>query len=206
MPRKSLSITKENDRRVQKIRSRFIDQFNQLKLINSGDGKMDIEHLGYRVKSDDSTFEMKIKAEKSIDDKEARELIEKFFETFSIKVNVLTLTKVSQEGQQKSNSDDKHNIPNAEKRQFIMAHYMPKRFTVFDYVGYFGNQGYDREALKKTFHSTVHSLIDEGRVKNTGEKKGRIVIYEIIPSPLEEQELFLKHGDSYVENEKLVEG
>jgi len=170
---------------------------------------MEIEHLGYRVKSDDSTFEMKIKAEKSIDDKDARELIEKFFETFSIKVNVLTLTKVSQEGQHSnSNSDsssDSGSLPSAEKRRFIMAHYMPKRFTVFDYVGYFGNQGYDREALKKTFHPTVHSLIDEGRVKNTGEKKGRIVIYEIISSPLEDQELFLKRGDSYIENEKLVE-
>lgn len=167
--------------------------------------KMEIEHLGYRVKSDDSTFEMKIKSEKSVDDKEARELIEKFFDIFSIKVNVLTLTKVSQEVQQsKSNSDNKSNVPNAEKRRFIMAHYMPKRFTVFDYIGYFGNQGYDREALKKTFHSTVHSLIEEGRVKDTGEKKGRIVIYEIIPSPLEDQELFLRRGDSYIENEKLV--
>ena len=166
---------------------------------------MDIEHLGFRVKSDDSTFEMKIKSEKSIDDKEARELIEKFFETFSIKVNVLTLTKVSQEGQPKSNSDNKSNLPSAEKRRFIMAHYMPKRFTLFDYIGYFGNQGYDREALKKTFSPTVHSLIEEGRVKDTGEKKGRIIIYEIIPSPLEDQELFLKHGDSYVENEKLSE-
>ena len=171
-----------------------------------GDEKMDIEHLGYRVKSDDSTFEMKIKAEKSIDDKDARELIEKFFDTFSIKVNVLTLTKVSQEGQQlKSNSDKKPNLPSSEKRRFIMAHYMPKRFTVFDYVGYFGNQGYDREALKKTFHTTVYSLIEEGRVKDTGEKKGRIIIYEIIPSPLEDQELFLKHGDAYIENEKLVQ-
>lgn len=82
---------------------------------------MDVEHLEYRVKSD----------------KEARELIEKFFDTFSIKVNVLTLTKVSQEGQVKSNSDGKHNIPKAEKRRFIMAHYMPKRFTIYDYIGYF---------------------------------------------------------------------
>ena len=39
---------------------------------------MDIEHLGFRVKSDDSTFEMKIKSEKSIDDKEARELTSKY--------------------------------------------------------------------------------------------------------------------------------
>jgi len=149
---------------------------------------------------------MTLRPEKSMEDKEARELIEKFFETFSIKVNVLTLTKVSQEGQLDSNSNsDKRSLPSAEKRRFIMAHYMPKRFTIFDYIGYFGNQGYDREAIKKTFHPTIHTLIEEGRVKNTGEKKGKIVIYEIIPSPLEDQELFLKRGDSYVENEKLVE-
>lgn len=167
---------------------------------------MEIEHLGYRVKSDDSTFEMKMKAEKSIDDKEARELIEKFFDTFSIKVNVLTLTKVSQEGKPLNGSDSDHrSLPSAEKRRFIMAHYMPKRFTVFDYVGYFGHQGYDRDAIKKTFHTTVNSLIEEGRVKDTGEKKGRINIYEIVPSPLEEQELFIRHGDSYIENEKLIE-
>ena len=149
---------------------------------------------------------MKIKSEKFIEDKDARELIEKFFDTFSIKVNVLTLTKVSQEGQSKSNSDNKLNLPSTEKRRFIMAHYMPKRFTVFDYVGYFGNQGYDREALRKSFHTTVYSLIEEGRVKDTGEKRGRIIIYEMIQSPLEDQELFLKRGDSYVENEKLLEG
>lgn len=166
---------------------------------------MDIEHLGYRVKSDDSAFEMKIKSEKSIEDKEARELIERFFDTFSIKVNVLTLTKVSQEEQPKSNSYPRSNIPNAEKRRFIVAHYMPKRFTVFDYIGYFGNQGYDRETLKKTFHPTVHALIEEGRVKDTGERKGRIIIYEIIPSPLEDQELFTRRGDAYIENEKLIE-
>ena len=166
---------------------------------------MEIEHLGYRVKSVDSTFEMKIKTEKFVDDKDARELIERFFETFSIKVNVLTLTKVSQEEQQpRSISDQKSCLPGTEKRRFIMAHYMPKRFTVFDYVGYFGHQGHDREAIKKTFHSTVSSLIEEGRVKDTGEKKGRIIIYEIVPSPLEDQELFSKHGDSYISNEKLV--
>lgn len=164
---------------------------------------MEIEHLGYRVKSDDSAFEMKIKSEKYIDDKEARELIEKFFDTFSIKVNVLTLTKVSQEGQIKSNSDEKHNIPTAEKRRFIMAHYMPKRFTVYDYIGYFSGQGYDIEAIKKTFHATVHSLIEDGRIKDTGDKKGKVIIYEIIPSEIED-ELFIKRGDSYVENEKLV--
>ncbi len=107
---------------------------------------MDIEHLGYRVKSDDSTFEMKIKPEKNIDDKDARELIERFFDTFSIKVNVLTLTKVSQEGPIKSNSDGK-NIPTVEKRKFIMAHYMPKRFTVYEYIGYFSGQGYDIDAV-----------------------------------------------------------
>ncbi len=168
---------------------------------------MDIEHLGYRVKSDDSTFEMKIKSEKNIDDKEARELIEKFFDIFSIKVNVLTLTKVSQEEQIKSNSDGKHNIPHnipkAEKRRFIMAHYMPKRFTIYDYIGYFSGQGYDIETIKKTFHSTVHALIDEGRVKDTGDKKGKVIIYEIIPTEIED-ELFIKHGDSFVENKKLV--
>jgi hypothetical protein len=164
---------------------------------------MEIEHLGYRVKSDDSAFEMKIKTEKYIDDKEARELIEKFFDTFSIKVNVLTLTKVSQEGQIKSNSDEKHNVPTAEKRRFIMAHYMPKRFTVYDYIGYFSGQGYDIEAIKRTFHATVHSLIEDGRVKDTGDKKGKVIIYEIILSEIED-ELFIKHGDSYVENEKLV--
>lgn len=165
---------------------------------------MEIEHLGYRVQSDDSTFEMKIKSEKPIDDKEARELIEKFFDTFSIKVNVLTLTKVYPEGQAKSNSDKRPNLPNAEKRRFIMAHYMPKRFTVYDYVGYFSGQGYDIEGIQRTFHSIVHSLIEEGRVKDTGDKKGRIIIYEIIPSALENQELFSKRGDSYVENERLV--
>lgn len=165
---------------------------------------MEIEHLGYRVKSDDSTFEMKIKSEKTIDDKEARELIEKFFDTFSIKINVLTLTKVTtQEGQMKSNSDEKHNIPKAEKRRFIMAHYMPKRFTIYDYIGYFSGQGYDIEAIKKTFHATVHTLIEEGRVKDTGDKKGKVIIYEIIPTEIED-ELFIKHGDSYIENEKLV--
>ena len=164
---------------------------------------MEIEHLGYRVKSDDSAFEMKIKSEKYIDDKEARELIEKFFDTFSIKVNVLTLTKVSQEGQIKSNSDDKHNIPTAEKRRFIMAHYMPKRFTVYDYIGYFSGQGYDIEAIKKTFYATVRSLIEDGRVKDSGDKKGKVIIYEIILSEIED-ELFIKRGDSYVENEKLV--
>ena len=166
---------------------------------------MEIEHLGYRVKSVDSTFEMKIKTEKSVDDKDARELIERFFETFSIKVNVLTLTKVSQEEQQSRYDSDQKSLPGTEKRRFIMAHYMPKRFTVFDYVGYFGHQGYDREAIKKTFHSTVGSLIEEGRVKDTGEKKGRIIIYEIIPSPLEDQELFSKYGDSYISNEQLVQ-
>ena len=164
---------------------------------------MDIEHLGYRVKSDDSTFEMKIKSEKNIDDKDARELIENFFDTFSIKVNVLTLTKISQEGQIKSNSNRKNNIPTTEKRRFIMAHYMPKRFTVYDYIGYFSGQGYDIEAVKRTFHSTIHSLIDEERIKDTGERKGKVIIYEIIPTEIED-ELFIKHGDSYVENEKLV--
>ncbi len=164
---------------------------------------MDIEHLGYRVKSDDSSFEMKIKAEKTIEDKDARELIEKFFDTFSIKVDVLTLTKVVQEGQTKSDSNGKHHFPITEKRKFIMGHYMPKRFTIYDYVGYFSGQGYDIEAIKRTFHPTVHSLIEEGRVKDTGEKKGRIIIYEIISSELED-ELFIKRGDSYIENENLT--
>ena len=81
---------------------------------------------------------------------------------------------------------------------------MPNRFTVYDYIDYFGNQGYDREALKRNFQPAVQSLIEDGRVRDTWDKKGKIKIYELIRSPLEDEELFTKRGDSYVENEKLI--
>ena len=88
------------------------------------EGTMEIEHLGYKIKSDDTTFEIKLKPEKNIDDKEARELIEKFFDIFSVKVNVVTLTKFSEQEGKTDTQQNGPKLPNMEKRQFVLAHHM----------------------------------------------------------------------------------
>lgn len=158
---------------------------------------MEIEHLGYKIKSDDTTFEIKFKPEKKIDEKEAYELIERFFDVFSIRVDVVTLTKFSiQEGK----TDVPQNglkIPNIEKRQFILAHHMPSRFTKYDYIDYFVGQGFDIDALKKSFGNTIRPLLNDGRIRDTGQRRGRVIIYEVAPP---EKELFVRRGDTYIES------
>lgn len=145
---------------------------------------MEIEHLGYRVKSDDNTFELTLKIKRSINDDDVHKKIEDFFDTFSVKVNVVTLVKVAQE--EKKSLDEKgyiqdQDMPSLEKRQFIIMHYLPHKFTIRDYLDYYMGQGRkDEKSFKTNFYSTVQPLLEEGRVKNTGHRKGRMVIYEKI--------------------------
>lgn len=161
---------------------------------------MEIEHLGYKIKSDDTTFEIRLKPEKNIDEKEARELIEKFFDIFSVKVNVVTLTKFSEQEGKTDVQQNGPKIPSMEKRQFILAHHMPKQFTIYDYIDYFMGQGFDMDALKKNFNNTIRPLLQDGRIKDTGQRRGRVVIYEVVQT---EKELFVRKGETYVDNKEL---
>lgn len=141
---------------------------------------MEIEHLGYKVKSDDNTFELTLKLNQPINDDEARKKIEDFFDTFSVKVNVVTLVKVATEDKPERRERRNYNIPSLEKRQFVVLHYLPNRFTVRNYVDYYIGQGGDEKPFKTNFYATIHPLLEEGRVKDTGQKKGRAIIYERI--------------------------
>ena len=146
---------------------------------------MEIEHLGYLVKSDDNTFELTLKLKQTINDEEARKKIEDFFDTFSVKVNVVTLVKVAAEGKPEKH-ERKYNMPTLEKRQFIMLHYLPVKFTVRDYVNYYIGQGGDEKPFKTNFYATIHPLLEEGRIKDTGFKKGKAIIYERIKTEEDE--------------------
>lgn len=145
---------------------------------------MEIEHLGYRVKSDDNTFELTLKMKQTISDDEARKKMEDFFDTFSVKVNVVTLVKVATEEKpdkhERKYNERKYNMPSLEKRQFIILHYLPVRFSMRDYVNYYIGQGGDERPFKTNFYATIHPLLEEGRIKDTGLKKGRAIIYERI--------------------------
>ena len=163
------------------------------------EGKMEIEHLGYKMKSDDTTFEIKLKPEKTIDEKEARELIEKFFDIFSVKVNVVTLTKFSEQEGKTDAQQNGPKIPNMEKRQFVLAHHMPKNFTIYDYIDYFMGQGFDMDILKKSFNNTIRPLLQDGRIQDTGQRRGRVVIYEVVQT---EKELFVRKGETYVDSKE----
>lgn len=150
---------------------------------------MEIEHLGYRVKSDDNTFELTLRLKQTIDGDDARKKIEDFFDTFSVKVNVVTLVKVvteeKQSGEKRQERD--YDIPSLEKRQFIILHYLPARFTVRDYIDYYIGQGRrDEKPFKTNFYSTIQPLIEEGRIKDTGNRKGRAIIYERIDTEEDE--------------------
>lgn len=140
---------------------------------------MEIEHLGYLVKSDDNAFELTLKLKQSINDEEARKKIEDFFDTFAVKVNVVTLVKVATDGKPEKR-EIKRDMPSLEKRQFIILHYLPVRFTVSDYVNYYIGQGRDEKPFKTNFYATIHPLLEEGRIKDTGTKKGRAILYERI--------------------------
>lgn len=144
---------------------------------------MEIEHLGYLVKSDDNKFELTLKLKQMINDEDARKKIEDFFDTFSVKVSVVTLVKVSAEGRHTEEKRHKrdYDIPSLEKRQFIIMHYLPVRFTVRNYIDYYiGQGGRDGKPFQSNFYATIKPLIDEGRVKDTGQRKGRAIIYERI--------------------------
>lgn len=146
---------------------------------------MEIEHLGCRVKSDDNTFELTLKLKQTISDDEARKKMEDFFDTFSVKVNVVTLVKVATEGKPEK-KERRYNIPSLEKRQFIVLHYLPVRFSMRDYVDYYIGQGGDEKPFKTNFYATIHPLLEEGRIKDTGLKKGRTIIYERIKTEEDE--------------------
>lgn len=146
---------------------------------------MEIEHLGYRVKSDDNTFELTLKLKQTISDDEARKKMEDFFDTFSVKVNVVTLVKVATEGKPEK-KERKYNMPSLEKRQFIILHYLPVRFSMRDYVNYYIGQGGDEKPFKTNFYATIHPLLEEGRIKDTGLKKGKAIIYERIKTEEDE--------------------
>lgn len=146
---------------------------------------MEIEHLGYRVKSDDNTFELTLKLKQTISDDEARKKMEDFFDTFSIKVNVVTLVKVATEGKPEK-KERKYHMPSVEKRQFIVLHYLPVRFSMRDYVNYYIGQGGDEKPFKTNFYATIHPLLEEGRIKDTGLKKGKAIIYERIKTEEDE--------------------
>jgi hypothetical protein len=140
---------------------------------------MEIEHLGYLVKSDDDTFELILKLRQAINDEDARRKIEDFFDTFSIKVNVITLVNVATEDKSEKH-ERRYNMPSLEKRQFIVLHYLPSRFTVRHYVDYYIGQGGDEKPFKSNFYATIHPLLEEGRIKDTGQRQGRSIIYERI--------------------------
>lgn len=146
---------------------------------------MEIEHLGYLVKSDDNTFELTLKLKQSINDEEARKKIEDFFDTFSVKVNVVTLVKVATEGKSEK-QERKYHMPSVEKRQFVILHYLPVRFSLRDYVNYYIGQGGDEKPFKTNFYATIHPLLEEGRIKDTGLKKGQAIIYERIKTEEDE--------------------
>jgi hypothetical protein len=142
---------------------------------------MDIEHLGYLVKSDDGAFELTLKLKQTLSDEDARKKIEDFFDTFIVKANVLTLVNVSStEVQHKDEKRERYHMPSLEKRQFVVLHYLPKRFTVRDYVDYYIGQGGDEKRFKTNFYATIHPLLQESRIKDTGIKKGKAIIYERI--------------------------
>ena len=148
---------------------------------------MEIEHLGYRVKSDDNTFELILKLKQATSDDEARKKIEDFFDTFSIKVNVVTLVKVATEGKPKKHERKyKYDIPTLEKRQFVILHYLPVRFSLRDYVNYYIGQSGDEKPYKANFYATIRPLLEEGRIKDTGLKKGKAIIYERIKTEEDE--------------------
>lgn len=151
---------------------------------------MEIEHLGYLVKSDDNTFELTLKLKHAINDEEARKKIEDFFDTFSIKVNVVTLVKVETEGKsekkERKYNERRYDIPSVEKRQFVILHYLPIRFSLRDYVNYYIGQGGDEKPFKTNFYATIHPLLEEGRIKDTGLKKGQAIIYERIKTEEDE--------------------
>lgn len=146
---------------------------------------MEIEHLGYLVKSDDNTFELTLKLKQVINDEEARKKIEDFFDTFSVKVNVVTLVKVTAD-EKPEKYERRYNMPSLEKRQFIVLHYLPNRFTIRDYVNYYIGQGGDEKPFKTNFYATIHPLLGEGRIKDTGLKKGKAIIYERIKTEEDE--------------------
>ena len=146
---------------------------------------MEIEHLGYLVKSDDNAFELTLKLKQTINDEEARKKIEDFFDTFSVKVNVVTLVKVTTDGKPEKH-ERRCDMPSLEKRQFIVLHYLPNRFTVRDYVNYYIGQGGEEKPFKTNFYATIHPLLEEGRIKETGLKKGKAIIYERIKTEEDE--------------------
>lgn len=146
---------------------------------------MEIEHLGYLVKSDDNTFELTLKLKHEINDEEARKKIEDFFDTFSIKVNVVTLVKVETE-EKSEKKERKYHMPSVEKRQFVILHYLPVKFSLRDYVNYYIGQGGDEKPFKTNFYATIHPLLEEGRIKDTGLKKGKSIIYERIKTEEDE--------------------
>lgn len=151
---------------------------------------MEIEHLGYLVKSDDNTFELTLKLKQAINDEEARKKIEDFFDTFSIKANVVTLVNVATEDthekHEKYERQEKRSMPSIEKRQFIILHYLPNRFTVRHYVDYYIGQGGDAKPFKTNFSATIQPLIQEGRIKVTGQKVGKAIIYEKVETEEDE--------------------
>jgi hypothetical protein len=146
---------------------------------------MEIEHLGYLVKSDDNTFELTLKLKQIINDEDARRKIEDFFDTFSVKVNVVTLVNVATEDKP-DRHERRYNMPSIEKRQFIILHYLPNRFTVRHYVDYYIGQGGDEKPFKTNFYATIQPLLEEGRIRDTGQRKGRSIIYERIETEEDE--------------------
>lgn len=143
---------------------------------------MEIEHLGYLIKSDDNTYEITLKPKQTINDEDVCKKIEDFFDTFFVKVNVVTLVKVAtgESHIEKRNKRDYYML-SLEKRQFVITHFLLVKFTVRDYIDYYiGQGGRDGKPFQSNFYATIKPLIDEGRVKDTGLKKGKAILYERI--------------------------
>ena len=60
-------------------------------------------------------------------------------------------------------------------------------------------QGFDMDALKKSFNNTIRPLLQDGRIQDTGQRRGRVVIYEVIQT---EKELFTRKGETYVDSKE----